>query len=284
MTHIEPLIRTLTLAEIETLIDWAGNEGWNPGLADADAFQAADPNGFIGCFVEGRMAAAIAAIAYGDDFGFIGLYICHPEFRGKGYGKRVWDAGMRHLSGRSVALDGVPAQQDNYRRSGFVSQYETVRWSGRLNPDTAAPDLSGIEPLLLPEMLEALSTFDRAFFPAPRLNFLERWTGAPRTTLVAYENGAIRGYGTLRQCREGYKIGPLFAESQEISERLFQALAASSGYHELHIDVPETNPAFAAFLEKAGFSRGFVTARMVSGVAPTRPALPPAGITTLELG
>ncbi|TIU88228.1 MAG: GNAT family N-acetyltransferase, partial [Mesorhizobium sp.] len=71
-------IRTLTASEVETLVDWAAGEGWNPGLGDAAAFRTADPDGFIGAFVDGEMVAGISAVAYGPGFGFIGLYICRP--------------------------------------------------------------------------------------------------------------------------------------------------------------------------------------------------------------
>lgn len=93
-----PVIRSLSLGEVEELLGWAKAEGWNPGLGDAAAFHAADPDGFIGCVVDGRLAAGISAVRYGDDFGFIGLYIAHPDFRRQGFGRKVWDAGMAHLA------------------------------------------------------------------------------------------------------------------------------------------------------------------------------------------
>ena len=40
-------LRPMTRAELDLAIEWAAGEGWNPGLADADAFYAADPNGFL---------------------------------------------------------------------------------------------------------------------------------------------------------------------------------------------------------------------------------------------
>ena len=38
-------IRHMTGQDLETAIEWAAKEGWNPGLADARSFQAADRNG-----------------------------------------------------------------------------------------------------------------------------------------------------------------------------------------------------------------------------------------------
>lgn len=116
-------IRTLARDEVETLVDWAAAEGWNPGLGDAALFQAADPQGFIGAFVDGELSAGISAVAYGDDFGFIGLYICRPDRRGQGHGKAVWDAGMARLGKRTIGLDGVVEQQANYRSMGFAPAY-----------------------------------------------------------------------------------------------------------------------------------------------------------------
>ena len=110
-----PVIRVLSLPEVETLVSWAAAESWNPGIGDAAAFYAADSDGFLGAFVDGEMAAGISAVAYGKTFGFIGLYIAKPEFRGRGLGRAVWDAGMKRLEGRTVGLDGVPEQQANYR-------------------------------------------------------------------------------------------------------------------------------------------------------------------------
>ena len=69
-------------------------------------------------------------VKYGQGFGFLGFYIARPEIRGKGYGIRVWRAGMARLQGRNVGLDGVVAQQDNYRKSGFRLAWNNIRHEG----------------------------------------------------------------------------------------------------------------------------------------------------------
>ncbi|RWL04399.1 MAG: GNAT family N-acetyltransferase [Mesorhizobium sp.] len=272
-------IRTLALEEVGILVDWAAAEGWNPGLGDAAAFQAADPEGFIGAFIDGEMVAGISAVTYGDDFGFIGLYICRPDRRGEGHGKAVWDAGMARLGDRTIGLDGVVEQQANYRSMGFAPVYRTIRFVGSPDvPAEANSDIHAIGRELMPDVLD----YDSRFFPAPRRSFLKHWLRPPHMALAIVKDGAIEGYGVARRCREGCKIGPLFSNSLDAASRLFAALANASG--NVHLDVPETSGQFAARLTSAGLEPGFETARMYRGKAPQIAQSGVFAITTLELG
>ncbi len=71
----------------------------------------------------------ISVVRYGESFAFLGLYIVHPEFR-KGYGKALWNKAMAFAGNRTIGLDGVVAQQENYRRRGTEMAYRTVRYGG----------------------------------------------------------------------------------------------------------------------------------------------------------
>lgn len=275
-------IRSLTLMETATLIDWAAAEGWNPGLADAAPFHAADPAGFVGCFVDGVLAAGISAVRYGDDFGFIGLYICKPEFRGKGHGKAVWDAGVAHLEGRTIGLDGVPAQQGNYALMGFAPLYETWRWSGRLPAMEIAPGIE-VRPVQADD-IASLGRYDRRHFPGPREAFTRQWVAPPRQAHVLIRNGAVAGYAVARACRQGWKIGPLFADDADGALALMSSLASVIGADMVQIDVPEGQGAFSAWLAQAGFEKSFVTARMYRGAPPAADFLGIFAVTSLELG
>jgi hypothetical protein len=278
---MKPTIRTLSLQELAVLIDWAAGEGWNPGLEDAAMFQAADPEGFIGAFVGNEMVAAISAVAYGIEFGFIGLYICRPDRRGKGYGKAVWNAGMTKLAGRTIGLDGVAEQQTNYRSKGFRPAYETIRFSGRkAGPAVRADGLRMITARLVPDII----AYDSSCFPAPRWAFLRRWLQAPHHGLAAISSRGTTGYAVARPCRSGFKIGPLFADDMEIGLQLLDGLAGACEGGELHIDVPAENTGFIAALEVAGFAPTFTTTRMYKGPAPKLGLQQLFGVTTLELG
>lgn len=52
-------IRTMHRDEVQIAVEWAAREGWNPGLADADCFYAADPNGFLIGLLDEEPAAPV---------------------------------------------------------------------------------------------------------------------------------------------------------------------------------------------------------------------------------
>ena len=123
-------VRTMSEADVDTAVGWAAAEGWNPGLHDAACFRSVDPDGFVGCYLHGELVASISVVNYGDTFSFLGFYIVAAGHRGKGLGLALWNEAIGHAGDRLVGLEGVPAQVENYRRSGFVLAYRNVRYGG----------------------------------------------------------------------------------------------------------------------------------------------------------
>lgn len=123
-------VRRMAESELALALDWAAAEGWNPGLSDAHSFYAADPKGFFLGELDGAPIGCVSAIAYDQEYGFLGFYIVRPPYRGRGFGMQLWDAAMAYMAGRNVGLDGVVAQQENYRKSGFALAYRNIRHQG----------------------------------------------------------------------------------------------------------------------------------------------------------
>jgi len=279
-------IRSMTREEVETAIQWAADEGWNPGIYDADPFHAADPDGFLAGFLDNEMVAMISAVKYGDSFGFIGLYIVNPAYRGQGYGRRIWDAAMARLAGRNIGLDGVPAQQENYRKSGFSYAHRSIRYQG--NGGGPMPPMAQCSAIVsMPDLpLEEVVAYDRGFFPQERREFLKKWMTMPYSTVLGIRTGGrLAGFGVLRKCRDGHKIGPLFADSPEQAQTLFMVMLAQTPENEpVFIDVPETSPAAIDLVQRFGLNPMFETARMYTGAVPGLSLARTYGITTFELG
>jgi hypothetical protein len=276
-------IKPMSVDDLRLTLSWAAAEGWNPGVDDAEAFFAADPGGFLMGWVDGEPIVSISAVAYGDAFGFIGLYICKPEWRGHAHGMMLARAALERLADRTAGLDGVVARIDNYARLGFAFAHQNLRFGGAVTvEDPGDPRVKPIGRQLTPEVIAA----DAGYFKAPRRSFLEAWLapGDSRSGLALVEDGAVTGYGVIRDCQEGAKIGPLFAPSAADAEILFRALASRRPTGPVFLDVPEPNRDGVALAERYGLTVQFETARMYRGGTPDLPLSQTFGITTFELG
>ena len=273
-------IRIMRPEEIAIAVDWAAAEGWNPGLADAECFKTVDPAGFLIGELDGAAAATISCVNYDERFAFLGFYIVRPDLRGRSHGLRMWNAAIAHAGARTIGLDGVVAQQDNYRKSGFELAYANIRYGGRIAPLAAPP--AGLVPLTdVPfAMVEAEDVF-----PAPRTAFLRAWISTRgHIGRALMRDGKLAAWGVIRPCRGGHKIGPLIADDRAAAEAVLAALIATAGADEVFLDVPSVNRNALALAQDYGLAPVFETARMYTGAI--RPLLLERvfGVTTFELG
>lgn len=278
--------REITRPELDTAVAWAAAEGWNPGLHDADIFWATDPSGFVGAERDGELIATGSIVSYGGAFGFMGFFIVRADLRGAGIGRDFWiwrrnTLRSRLQSGAAIGMDGVFTMQSFYARGGFAFTHRNLRMAGRGRPgqvDGTLRELSTVP-------FAAVAAYDRRHFGFDRPAFLGAWIKpAEGLALGAWNGEALQGMGVIRRCREGFKIGPLFADSPEIAETLFRALSASVVSQPLFLDTPENNPSALALAARHGLAEVFGCARMYHGPAPALPWGEIYGVTTFELG
>ncbi|HMM87548.1 GNAT family N-acetyltransferase [Bradyrhizobium sp.] len=276
------IIRTMRPDEIAIAIDWAAAEGWNPGLADATCFSSVDAHGILIGELDGAPAATISCVNYDARFSFLGFYIVRPDLRGRGFGMRIWQAAIAHAGPRVIGLDGVVAQQDNYKKSGFALAYANIRYGGTVAAQTSPRD----DVVALGDVpFAALEADDATVFPARRPSFLRAWIGAPgHVGCALLRNGKLAAWGVIRPCRNGRKIGPLVADDRAAAETVLSALLARVGGGEIFLDVPSVNREAIALAEGLGLAPVFETARMYTGaIAPLRTERV-FGVTSFELG
>jgi len=283
MQDVKLKIMTMSRDEIDLAISWAEMEGWNPGIYDAECFYAADPNGFLVGLLNNKPIAIISVVKYDSYFGFLGFYIVKPEYRGRGYGIQIWNAGINHLNVPVIGLDGVVTQQNNYRKSGFKFAHRNIRFEG--NGGCDFPSNSEIIKLSsLP--LSDIEFYDKALFPANRKQFINCWiNNSNHIALGIMENNRLAGYGVIRKCKVGYKIGPLFADTPQLAETLFNALKSNLKQSEtVYIDMPDINIEAVNLAHRHKMKVVFETARMYTGEVPDIQINKVFGITSFELG
>ena len=276
-------IRCMNRAEMDAAVDWAAREGWNPGLHDAECFYAADPDGFFIGLQNDEPVAMVSAVAYGNEYGFMGFYIVAPEHRDSGLGVRMWEKGLSYLGTRPIGLDSVRPDLVARKKNQFRPAHVNFRFQWTKDRQFApSPDIIDASEV----NWNSLNEYDRSVFVFERETFLKCWISRPETTSLALlVEGRLTGYGVIRKCRVGFKIGPLFADDGAIARKIFQALTLRMNTGEsVFLDVPETNTDSVLLAREFRMEEVFRTTRMYSGQAPKLPLKKWFGITSFELG
>lgn len=271
--------------EVSFLGGWAAEEGWNPGLADLTLARKIDPDAFVALRHGGELAGGGSVFSYDGKFGFMGLFIMRADLRNQGLGTDLWHWRRDHLLGRleagaGIGMDGVYEMVPFYERGGFKPAYRDVRYQG-----TAAGQAHPEVQDLGPDDFDDIDRYDSACFPAPRAAFLRAWVSAPGVHLVGCREGsALTGYGVARPCRDGFKIGPLFADTTDAADRLLGTLMAKIAGSQVQIDVPEINQDAVTLAGDFNLSEVFGCVRLYHGPAPDLALDRIYGVTSLEFG
>jgi len=270
-------------SELDIAIDWAEAEGWNPGIHDADCFWAADPNGFLIGVSGDEPVAMVSAVAYGASYGFMGFYIVKRELRNRSYGVQLWDEGLRYLANRCIGLDSVRPDLVSHKKPEFRPAYANYRFKWIKDEEWAvAPEV--IELSQVP--FSIVTAYDCEVFGFSRESFLKCWISRPGTTALGIvKDGGLSAYGVIRACRQGFKIGPLFADNPEFARALFEALTRDVKMGlQVYLDTPERNAESVILARSYGMTEIFRTTRMYNKQEPPLPLDKWFGVTSFELG
>ena len=277
------IVSRMSSDEIHTAIDWANKEGWNPGLHDATCFYQTDPNGFFAGKLNNRIIAIGSAVVYDDHFAFFGFYVVHPDYRGKGYGLELTRARLAYIGARNAGLDGVIKNLPIYERIGFKLAYNNARYYG-INLPRPLQENNAIVPLSTVHF-DQICAYDRLHFPAQREGFLTCWINQKGGKSLGYiEHDKLLGYGVIRPCYRGFKIGPLFANDPTIAEDLFIHLAKHAKNLPIYLDIPVCNQQAMDLVKRYQLEKVFETARMYLKESPEVHIGQIYGITSFELG
>ena len=278
--------RILDFDEFQELVRWAAAEGWDPGINDANIFYSCYPEAFYGYFQQGKLIGGGSLVSYNGDFGFMGFFIVHPDFRGNGIGHSLWfkrrDTLLNLLNpGASIGMDGVVAMQEFYSNGGFVTSFRDER---RVRLGAYFPIHSSIRKGT--DSMDELIALDRKCFGYDRSEFMRMWISNPNAICFTSvnEQKELMGFAVLRQTAEGWKVGPLFAENYSSAETLYAACLNEVPDEKVFLDIPCCNADAVRLAEAFQTEYFFECGRMYYGTPPDLPMSWVFGITTFELG
>ncbi len=275
-------IRNFNLQEMVFPMEVAYKEGWNPGLYDGVAFYQADPEGFFLAEEEGGMVGGISAVNYGDQLVFIGNHFVLPPFRGRGIGKALWEHALEAAGDRLTGINGLPESKSFYESYGFRPAYNVIRYGGRIFSEARfSEDIYSAQDI----DLEQLADYDAGFFGFSRQDFLKSWLATPAMESVCLlKEGKLQGWGCMRRCRQGWRLGPVFAQHHTFAEEILRHLALKTVGEHVYIDIAEANVQSIRLAFAMGMVPWGARLRLYKGGLLTQPLEKIYGFTTLDIG
>jgi len=287
MIDIDELqFQKLKLDGLKTLVKWAKNEGWNPGPYDADVFYATDPDGFYGYFYQDSLIAGGSIVSYNGEFGFMGFFIVKKEYRSLGIGRKLWYQRRDTLLARlnenaTIGMDGVVDMQPFYQKGGFKIAFRDIRYEKIGEQFDIDKNISPI----LDDDISSILVYDKQCFGFSRSQFILPWLKLPDNKTFKYmQNGQLQGFAIVRKAHIGYKVCPLFAQSETVAKELYKACLNSVVAEPLYLDIPAVNQGALNIINHFDAKYIFECARMYYGKAPNIDANKVFGVTSFELG
>jgi len=160
-------IRKAKEAEVDLYIEWGNNAGWNMNSQVTRNFHKEFPHGWFLCELVtkdnldvkssesnlrksisesevGKVIGLLYCTKYRSNVGFIGYFMVDLEYRGKGYGHKLFqyvldsylfsDEANNDRPVKAVGLFSAPTAELYYKRFGFATEGNAVRFKGKVNP------------------------------------------------------------------------------------------------------------------------------------------------------
>ncbi|KAF9907035.1 hypothetical protein EC991_011339 [Linnemannia zychae] len=271
------------------------------------------------------IVSMICAIRIGDDLAWLSYYITEEKYRGFGYGLATFNHALEHVghSRKSVGLNAVFAQVENYRKSGFTkSSWTNERRRGsvkdvvevqerELADKIARDDVAGLVLLSDPRVdWDQLPAIEKRYAGFNRPEFIKDWASYHANHPEHHRAGVaflspdkfdpisgkplVLGYACARPAVVSYRIGPLYATDGEVARNLLVKLSTEVVAAEnkdplgvplvFDIDIVQQNEAAVALFDKVGWPNVISSLRMWKGEVPPYDASGVFGIATAEAG
>lgn len=276
----ELVIGAMGRDDADFLTELAASEGWNPGLHDGRALFCADPSGVLVARLGDERVGCISSVRWSDEYGFVGVHLVREKYRGKGYGLRLWSEAMSRMGRRNVGVVVTEGMIPVLERSGFrpYSHITRYRCEGGGERSRTVLDIEDIH-------FEAVAAYDTQCFPVSRPRFLECWLNMPLSKAVGVVlDDELVGYGVMRPCWDGFKIGPLYADDVAIADLLYRALASSQSGTSIYIDINEENEHARDLSRKYGMEPVHRAVRMYNRRQPQLKRGKIYSVTAIEFG
>lgn len=209
--------------------DWAFNFALGEGLVAERAGAGAGDEAVVGTAMYWP---------YGSDAATLGMVIVSPDCQGAGIGKRLMNALLERLDGRSVLLNATQAGLPLYHALGFVPVGEIHQHQGAAFsvPVMALGPGERIRPIGRGDT-KALAALDAKAAGMPRAPLISALLAEAEGVILDRDSEPV-GFALFRRFGRGYAIGPVIAPTIDGAKALISHWIASNPGMFIRVDVP----------------------------------------------
>lgn len=123
-------VRPLTIEDLEKAFELSSLAGWNQTRDDWRLLLESG-EACLAIEAERRLASTATLICYGRKLAWVGMVLTHPDFRRRGFARRLMNGIMeraRELEVATVKLDATDFGRSLYESFGFREEQPVERW------------------------------------------------------------------------------------------------------------------------------------------------------------
>ncbi len=179
----------------------------------------------------------------------VGTYVTHPDYRRKGIGSKVWKACVTNLmdQGKNIILNSVSGKEKMYETSGLrQADLKLIEFSSQIDIENIKViTIKNVEVVPVKSVpFNKILSYDKIVQDMPRRIVLEYLLKDTVSGFAALRNGTLVGYACARKAVIGYRLGPVYADNEEIAisvaSKTLKDLPSDSEYIESNIFVKNT--------------------------------------------
>jgi predicted N-acetyltransferase YhbS len=214
----------------------------------------------------GRVLGTVMAWRYGEDFAAVGMVIVASDVQGQGVGRKLMEAMLHRLAGRTVVLNATAAGLPLYEKLGFV-EAGVIHQHQALGPGVAvAEGIPGGRVRTMGRLDNGLGDLYSRASGMERTALFERLAANAHTVVLTRDHQTV-GFAQVRRFGRGWLVGPVVAPDPGGAKALIvHGLRTHAGSF-CRLDVTGDS-GLSEWLEEIGLPRVDSVRTMVHGRSP----------------
>jgi GNAT superfamily N-acetyltransferase len=237
-------LRLIATSDLADAFDLSAAAGWNQTPEDWRMLLDLSPRGCFGIELEDSLVATTTIVCYGQQLAWIGMVLTKPEYRGRGFARRLLATALDYadsLQIKMIKLDATEQGRPLYERFGFNGEEPVERWvrpgASSAFPGASAAELSG-----------SLLDMDREAFAADRETLLQAL--AARSAV----HFSSTGFLFTRPGRTTNYLGPCVASNSQTARQVIAEGMSQSPDANWSWDLLAKNEYAVALAKEFGFT------------------------------